>query len=109
MHAHPASGMVQLPLRCAGCSQLLTLRTASAPPPQPPNHCRNNEPGQLQKGMTFTIEPMFTTGRPGERYWPDKWTAVTADGSLAAQWEHTLLVTDDGVDVLTAWEGLDLS
>lgn len=59
----------------------------------------------MQKGMTFTIEPMFTSGRPGERYWADGWTAVTADGSLAAQWEHTLLVTDNGVEVLTKWEG----
>ena len=66
--------------------------------------CRNNEPGLLQKGMTFTIEPMFTLGRPAERYWADKWTAVTADGSLSAQWEHTLLVTDNGVDILTQYE-----
>lgn len=58
----------------------------------------------LQKGMTFTIEPMFTIGRPQERYWADQWTAVTADGSLSAQWEHTLLVTDSGVDILTAYE-----
>ena len=54
--------------------------------------------------MTFTIEPMFTLGRPAERYWADKWTAVTADGSLAAQWEHTLLVTDSGIDILTQYE-----
>lgn len=54
--------------------------------------------------MTFTIEPMFTLGRPNERYWNDGWTAVTADGSLSAQWEHTLLITDNGVDILTAYE-----
>jgi methionyl aminopeptidase len=47
---------------------------------------------------------MFTLGRPAERYWADKWTAVTADGSLSAQWEHTLLVTDNGVDILTQYE-----
>ena len=53
--------------------------------------------------MTFTIEPMLTLGSTKERYWPDGWTAVTSDGSLAAQWEHTLLVTDGGVDILTAY------
>ena len=78
--------------------------THAHPPLPHPLCCRNNEPGLLQKGMTFTIEPMFTLGRPGERYWADKWTAVTADGSLAAQWEHTLLVTDNGVDILTQYE-----
>lgn len=67
-------------------------------------HHRNNEPGVMQKGMTFTIEPMFTAGRTQERYWADEWTAVTADGSLSAQWEHTLLVTDSGVEILTAYE-----
>ncbi|KAL4445910.1 hypothetical protein ABPG77_009109 [Micractinium sp. CCAP 211/92] len=67
-------------------------------------HHRNNEPGVMQKGMTFTIEPMFTAGKPNERYWADGWTAVTTDGSLSAQWEHTLLVTDNGVEILTAYE-----
>jgi methionyl aminopeptidase len=67
-------------------------------------HHRNREPGVMQRGMTFTIEPMFTAGRTQERYWADEWTAVTVDGSLSAQWEHTLLVTDNGVDILTAYE-----
>lgn len=81
------------------------LFTTLAAPPALLHPCRrNNEPGVLQKGMTFTIEPMFVLGRPQERYWADKWTAVTADGSLAAQWEHTLLVTDNGVDILTQYE-----
>ncbi len=52
-------------------------------------------------GMTFTIEPMITMGRPAERVWSDGWTAVTLDGLRSAQFEHTVLVTDDGVDVLT--------
>ncbi|EFJ17369.1 hypothetical protein SELMODRAFT_154620 [Selaginella moellendorffii] len=64
-------------------------------------HFRNNEPGRMQIGQTFTIEPMLTMGKPDDLIWPDNWTAVTVDGSLSAQFEHTLLVTGDGVQVLT--------
>jgi methionyl aminopeptidase len=56
----------------------------------------------LEPGMTFTIEPMITMGSIQPVIWGDGWTAVTADGSRAAQYEHTVLVTDTGVDVLTA-------
>ena len=52
--------------------------------------------------MTFTIEPMITLGTWRHVMWNDGWTAVTADGKRTAQFEHTVLVTDDGVDVLTA-------
>ena len=55
----------------------------------------------LEPGMTFTIEPMITIGSWRERVWPDGWTAVTTDGLRTAQYEHTLVVTDDGVEVLT--------
>jgi methionyl aminopeptidase len=55
----------------------------------------------MEPGMTFTIEPMITAGSWQARVWDDGWTAVTADGSRTAQFEHTVLVTDDGVDVLT--------
>ncbi len=55
----------------------------------------------LEPGMTFTIEPMITMGSWRERIWPDGWTAVTADGLRTAQYEHTLVVTEDGVEVLT--------
>ncbi|HMC69688.1 MAG TPA: type I methionyl aminopeptidase, partial [Mycobacteriales bacterium] len=55
----------------------------------------------IESGMTFTIEPMITAGDWRARVWDDGWTAVTADGSRTAQFEHTVLVTDDGVDVLT--------
>jgi methionyl aminopeptidase len=55
----------------------------------------------LEPGMTFTIEPMITMGSIQPVIWGDGWTAVTADGSRAAQYEHTVLVTDTGVDVLT--------
>jgi methionyl aminopeptidase len=56
----------------------------------------------MEPGMTFTIEPMITAGGWQARMWDDGWTAVTADGSRTAQFEHTVLVTDDGVEVLTA-------
>lgn len=55
----------------------------------------------LQPGMTFTIEPMVNAGKRHVRLLPDKWTVVTKDHSLSAQWEHTLLVTDDSYEVLT--------
>lgn len=55
----------------------------------------------LVEGMTFTIEPMVNVGKHHTRLLPDKWTVVTKDHSLSAQWEHTLLVTRDGVEVLT--------
>ncbi|MCX7114706.1 MAG: type I methionyl aminopeptidase [Gammaproteobacteria bacterium] len=59
---------------------------------------------QLRPGMTFTIEPMINLGGYHTRLLPDQWTVVTKDHSLSAQWEHTLLVTDDGVEVLTLRE-----
>jgi methionyl aminopeptidase len=56
---------------------------------------------ELKAGMTFTIEPMVNVGRRHVRLLPDGWTVVTKDHSLSAQWEHTILVTDDGYEVLT--------
>jgi methionyl aminopeptidase len=55
----------------------------------------------LQAGMTFTIEPMINAGHRHVKLLPDQWTVVTKDRSLSAQWEHTVLVTDDGYEVLT--------
>ena len=52
-------------------------------------------------GMTFTVEPMLTLGTYQYRMWSDGWTAVTADGSWTAQFEHTLVVTEDGAEILT--------
>ncbi|MEO8506409.1 MAG: type I methionyl aminopeptidase [Betaproteobacteria bacterium] len=60
---------------------------------------------KLQPGMIFTIEPMINVGRPGIRCLADGWTIVTADHSLSAQWEHTVLVTPDGFEVLTVSVG----
>jgi methionyl aminopeptidase len=55
----------------------------------------------IEPGMTFTIEPMITMGAFQHELWPDRWTAVTVDRRRTAQFEHTLLVTDDGVEILT--------
>jgi methionyl aminopeptidase len=58
---------------------------------------------RLQKGMTFTVEPMVNAGKRETRLLPDGWTVVTKDHSLSAQWEHTIAVTDDGFEILTPW------
>ncbi|ATW01997.1 type I methionyl aminopeptidase [Candidatus Legionella polyplacis] len=55
----------------------------------------------LKKGMTFTIEPMINAGKPDTKILKDQWTVVTKDNSLSAQWEHTILVTDNGFEILT--------
>jgi methionyl aminopeptidase len=55
----------------------------------------------MEPGMTFTVEPMITMGNWDHRLWDDGWTAVTLDLKRTAQFEHTLLVTDDGVEILT--------
>ncbi len=57
---------------------------------------------ELQEGMTFTIEPMLNAGRHHTKLKKDGWTVETLDGRLSAQWEHTLAVTANGVEVLTA-------
>ena len=59
----------------------------------------------LESNMTFTIEPMVNVGRRHVKVLPDGWTVVTKDRSLSAQWEHTILVTDDGHEVLTIVPG----
>ena len=60
----------------------------------------------LEPGMIFTIEPMINAGKRHIRTLPDGWTVVTRDRSLSAQWEHTLLVTEDGYEVLTISDGM---
>ena len=62
----------------------------------------------IEAGMTFTIEPMVNAGKRHTRLLPDGWTVVTKDHSLSAQWEHTILVTADGHDVLTCLPGDDI-
>ncbi|XP_065874538.1 methionine aminopeptidase 1D, chloroplastic/mitochondrial isoform X2 [Euphorbia lathyris] len=64
-------------------------------------HFRNNEAGRMMLNQTFTIEPMLTVGRINPVMWDDNWTVVTEDGSLSAQFEHTILITKDGAEILT--------
>jgi len=59
---------------------------------------------RFREGMTFTIEPMINEGMPGIRLLKDGWTIVTEDGKLSAQYEHTVVVTADGCEVLTPWQ-----
>jgi methionyl aminopeptidase len=72
---------------------------------EPPDVFHYGQPGAglaLEPNMVFTIEPMINIGGYQVRVLEDGWTTLTADGSLSAQWEHTVRVTEDGVDVLTA-------
>ncbi|KAL9420422.1 hypothetical protein AB3S75_038071 [Citrus x aurantiifolia] len=64
-------------------------------------HNRNENPGCMVEGQTFTIEPILTMGSIECITWPDNWTALTADGSPAAQFEHTILITRTGAEILT--------
>lgn len=76
---------------------------------QDPQVLHYGKPGTgvtLKPGMIFTIEPMVNAGRRDIRTLPDGWTVVTRDRSLSAQWEHTILVTDTGYEVLTISEGM---
>jgi methionyl aminopeptidase len=70
-------------------------------PPQVPHYYERAASTVLEPGMVFTIEPMITMGSVQPVIWPDGWTAATSDGSRTAQFEHTVLVTDTGVEVLT--------
>jgi len=60
---------------------------------------------RLEPGMTFTIEPMINAGRPEIKHAKDGWTVLTKDHSLSAQWEHTVLITPEGYEVLTSSAG----
>lgn len=70
--------------------------------PSVPHYANNKAVGTAKEGMCFTIEPMINLGSYKDKTWPDEWTSTTTDGRLSAQFEHTLLVTKDGVEVLTA-------
>jgi len=70
--------------------------------PQILHYGKAGEGMALQAGMTFTIEPMINAGTHHTKLLPDEWTVVTKDHKLSAQWEHTILVTDTGVEILTA-------
>ena len=74
-------------------------------PPWIPNYGVPSRGPRLMPGMVFAIEPMVNAGGPDVRMLDDEWTAVTADGSLSAHFEHTILITEDGPEVLTRVEG----
>lgn len=70
--------------------------------PQVPNYGSPRRGARLLEGMTLAIEPMITVGSPATTTLPDKWTVVTADGSLSAHFEHTVAITPSGPRILTA-------
>ncbi|HZE74419.1 MAG TPA: type I methionyl aminopeptidase [Gemmatimonadales bacterium] len=70
--------------------------------PQVPNYGAPRRGPRLLEGMTIAIEPMITVGSPATRTLSDKWTVVTADGSLSAHFEHTVAITNNGPRILTA-------
>jgi methionyl aminopeptidase len=73
-------------------------------PPQVPHFGRKGEGIELVPGMVFTIEPMINLGERHLKILEDEWTAVTRDGSLSAQFEQTILVTENGFESLTPYE-----
>lgn len=75
--------------------------------PQVLHYGRKGEGMRLEQGMIFTIEPMINSGKAGTRQLADGWTVITRDGSLSAQWEHMVVVTDGGFEILTPWPALD--
>ena len=81
------------------------MQLAAAPrdfeEPQVLHYGNQGEGEVLREGMTFTIEPMVNFGKKEVKILPDQWTVVTKDHSLSAQWEHTVLVTKNGYEVLT--------
>ncbi|KAI9593205.1 peptidase M24, structural domain-containing protein [Syncephalis fuscata] len=68
--------------------------------PNVPHYAKNKAIGVMQPGHVFTIEPMINEGTWHDTQWPDNWTAVTADGKRSAQFEHTMVVTETGVEIL---------
>lgn len=75
--------------------------------PEIPHYGKRGTGRKLRPGMVFTIEPMINEGNWEVKVLADKWTAVTQDGKLSAQCEHTLAVTEDGVEILTQCEPAD--
>ena len=75
--------------------------------PDVPNYGKKGTGPKLKEGMTICIEPMITLGNPDIGILDDDWTIVTYDGSPSAHFEHTVLVTDDGYEILTPRIGED--
>jgi methionyl aminopeptidase len=105
-HIEDVSGAVQDVAASAGFGVIRQfvghgIGTAMHEEPQVPNY-RTGRPGRkLEPGICLAIEPMFTLGGHDTRIQPDDWTVVTADGSLAAHFEHSIAVTADGPQILT--------
>mmetsp|Transcript_43428 Transcript_43428/g.132141 ORF Transcript_43428/g.132141 Transcript_43428/m.132141 type:complete len:154 (-) Transcript_43428:555-1016(-) len=72
--------------------------------PNVPHYHKNKAKGVMRPGHVFTVEPMINLGTPGDTTWGDNWTAVTSDGKRSAQFEHTVLVTKTGCEILTMRE-----
>ncbi|CAK4620641.1 hypothetical protein LEN26_007236 [Aphanomyces euteiches] len=72
--------------------------------PDVPHYAKNKAVGIMKPGHIFTIEPMINVGTWRDVRWPDEWTTVTADGKRSAQFEHMILVTETGYEILTARE-----
>eukprot|EP00980_Cylindrotheca_fusiformis_P015413 scaffold4335_cov119-Cylindrotheca_fusiformis.AAC.16 len=70
--------------------------------PNVPHYHKNKAKGTMKVGHVFTVEPMINLGKSGDVTWGDNWTAVTTDGQRSAQFEHTVLVTESGCEILTA-------
>lgn len=73
--------------------------------PNVPHYAKNKAKGAMEVGHVFTIEPMVNLGVSADVLWPDNWTAVTKDGSRSAQFEHTMVVTATGCELLTGRVG----
>ena len=105
------SHAVEASVRAAGDYGIVTgygghgIGTRMHMEPHVPNHGRPGRGPRLASGMTLAIEPMITGGSPNTRQLADQWTVVTADGGLAAHWEHTIALFADGPWVLTAVDG----
>ncbi|KAI9729545.1 MAG: Methionine aminopeptidase 1 [Cirrosporium novae-zelandiae] len=99
-------GVIEKFAKSRGCSVIKAycghgINTLFHATPNVPHYAKNKAVGTAKPGMCFTIEPMVSLGTHRDKTWPDDWTSTTADGSRTAQFEHTLLVTEDGVEVLT--------
>jgi methionyl aminopeptidase len=71
-----------------------------------PHYAGSRADDLMLPGMVFTIEPMLTSGKPRLTRWPDGWTEVASDGKRSAQFEHTILVTAHGAEILTGGDGI---
>lgn len=87
--------------RAAGCSVVTTycghgIGSLFHTSPNVPHYAKNKAKGSMEVGHVFTVEPMINLGGYKDVLWPDNWTAVTADGSRSAQFEHTMVITETG-------------